>query len=137
MREVRPLSEKYKISKHRFFELYHFCLQYNEWKDILKSNTDGVGAIVNDGLPHGNNTSDSTGNIGTLRAEISQKCEIVEQTAIEAAPEIYKYILKAVTNENVTYHYLSNFMKMPCGKKMYYENRRKFYWLLSKKVKKI
>lgn len=31
------LSEKnpYYISKHRYYELKHFCLQYPEWKDAL------------------------------------------------------------------------------------------------------
>ena len=36
MGKVRPINEKkYDISKHRFLELYHFCMQYNEWKDEL------------------------------------------------------------------------------------------------------
>lgn len=74
---IRPISKaKYNISKHRFLELYYFCLQYNEWKDELKYNTDTVGAIITDGLPQGSNISDSTGRLGDRRAEFSRKFEL-------------------------------------------------------------
>ncbi|WP_243157991.1 hypothetical protein [Aminipila terrae] len=62
------------------------------------------------------------------------KCEIIEQTAIEADPELYSWILKAVTTERVTYNYLKMNLNMPCGRKMYYDRRRFFYWLLSHKI---
>ena len=26
-------KNKYYISKHRYYELKHFCLQYKEWED--------------------------------------------------------------------------------------------------------
>ena len=42
MGKVRTLNTKYGISKHRFKELYYWCLQYNEWKDELKYKTDTV-----------------------------------------------------------------------------------------------
>lgn len=132
--QVRPLNQdKYNISKYRFRELYYFCLQYHEWQDELKYNTDTVGAICYDGLPHGSNISDQTGNLGARRAELARRCEIIEQTAVEADPEIYQYILRAVTDEHITYKYLKTVMGIPCGKDMYYDRRRKFYWLLSRK----
>ncbi|MDY4080120.1 MAG: hypothetical protein SOY97_00665, partial [Candidatus Metalachnospira sp.] len=68
------------------------------------------------------------------RAELNRKCELVEQTAIEAAPEFYNYLLKAVTNEGITFNYLKSVMDIPCGRDMYYDRRRKFYWLMSKKL---
>jgi len=134
MPNVRPINEKkYQISKRRFAELYNFCLQYNEWKDELQYKTDGVGspAITDMPVTHGN--SDSTQVIAMRRKELSDKCRLVEQTAIEADPEIYQYILKAVTNEGISYHYLRTIMDIPCGKNMYYDRRKKFYWLLSRK----
>ncbi len=135
MSDVRPINkEKYKITKHRLLELYHFCLQYNEWKEELKYSTDTVGAIISDGLPRGSNTSDSTGKLGSKRADLSRKCEVIEQTALEADADLYQYILKAVTNEGISFNYLKMMMDIPCGKKMYYDRRRKFYWLLSRRV---
>ena len=33
---VLSKKNKYYISKHRYYELKHFCLQYNEWIEELK-----------------------------------------------------------------------------------------------------
>lgn len=64
---------------------------------------------------------------------MAKNCEMVEQTAMDADPEIYQYLIKAVTDENVTYRYLEMVMGIPCGRKMYYDRRRKFYWLLDQR----
>ena len=53
MGKVRTLNTKYGISKHRFKELYYWCLQYNEWKDELKYKTDTVKAIETHDMPMG------------------------------------------------------------------------------------
>ena len=115
-------------------ELYHFCLQYNEWRDELKYKTDTVKSVQISDMPITRGISDSTGELAVRRAELLKKCEAIEQSAIEADAEIYQYIIKAVTNEGISYTYLSNIMNIPCGKAMYYDRRRKFYWLLSKKI---
>ena len=46
----------------------------------------------------------------------------------------HQYLLKAVTEENVTFKYLKTVMNIPCEKDMFYDRRRKFYFLLSKKI---
>jgi len=43
---------------------------------------------------------------------------------------LHRYILKAVT-EGLSYTYLRTRMDIPCGKDMYYDRYRKFFWLLS------
>ena len=135
MPNVRNTSmKKYNISPHRFMELYHFCLQYNEWCDELKYKTDTVKSVQITDMPRTHNTSDSTRDLAMRRVYLQGKCELIEQTAIEADADIYQYILKAVTNEGVTFNYLRQVMSIPCGKDMYYNRRRKFYWLLSQKV---
>jgi len=135
MPTVRPLNnKKYNISKHKFFEIYHFCLQYEEWKDELKYKTDTVKSIGITDMPSGSSIGDATAALGVRRAELSKKCEIIEQTAMETEGDLYPYILKAVTNEGISYHYLKTVMAIPCGKDMYYDRRRKFYWLMSNKI---
>ena len=134
MGNVRPLNrEKYGISKNRFKELYYWCLQYNEWKDELKYKTDTVKCIEITDMPVSHGNGDSTQQLAMRRAQLEQNCRLIEQIALEADPEIYQYLLKAVTDENVTYRYLRLVMGIPCGKDMYYDRRRKFYWLLSQK----
>ena len=135
MPNVRNTSlKKYNISPHRFAELRHHCLQYNEWKDELKYKCDTVKSIEITDMPITHGSSDATQALSIRRAELSSKCEIIEQTAKEADLDLWEYILKAVTNENVTYNYLFMTCNIPCGKKMYYDRRRKFYWLLSQKI---
>lgn len=136
MPDVRPLNEdKYKISKHKFLEVYHFCLQYHEWIDELEKGVTTKGTGNMDGMPKGKGeTSSSTEALAIRRAELRRKCELVEQTAIETDPDLYPWILKAVTNEGASYKWLKNRLHIPCSRNTYYERRRKFYWLLSKKI---
>ena len=40
--DIRPevsVKNKYWISRHRYYELKHFCLQYGEWKQAYNSIT--------------------------------------------------------------------------------------------------
>ena len=133
--KVRPLNEeKYKISKHRFAEIYHFCLQYNEWKDELKYKTDTVASPVITDMPTSHSNDSGVETLTIRRRQLEEKCNLIEDTAREAGEGISQYILKAVTNEYVTYNYLRTVMGIPCGKNYYYDKRRKFYYLLSQKI---
>ena len=135
MGKVRELNQKkYGISKYRFRELYYLCLQYNEWKDELKYKNNTVQSIQITDSPSSGGNGNATESLAFRRTALQEKCKIIEETAKEAAPDIYQYIMKAVTNDWVTYIYLKNVMEMPCGKDKYYERRRKFYWLLSEKI---
>lgn len=127
-------KNKYWISKHRFYELSHYCMQYNEWKDEYKTlATQSIKGVAYDGMPHGTDVSNPTETIGMRMVELKNKMEVIEKTAEETDPILAKYILKAVTNEDVTFNYLKQFMDMPCEKDMYYDRRRKFYWLMSQR----
>ena len=35
-------KNKYYIDKHRYYELKHFCLQYNEWKKAYASCNESI-----------------------------------------------------------------------------------------------
>lgn len=128
-------KNKYWISKHRFYEIQHMCYQYQEWKDEYRTLSEQTVSGVNyDGMPHGSNVSDPTGNTGERLVELAKKIALVEEVAVEADPSLAKYILKAVTDENVTFNYLQQVMNIPCGKDMYYSKRRRFYWLMSRRM---
>lgn len=135
MPNVRSLNQKkYNISKHRFMELYHYCLQYREWQEELTGLDSTVKGVdtSGDGIS-GNGAGDPTARMAIRRQELSDKCELIEETAREADPEIYHYLLKTVTIEDMTYSRLA-LQGLPCGRDRYYNSRRKFYWLLDKKL---
>lgn len=132
--DIRPelaVSNKYWISKHRFYELKHFCLQYPEWKEAYQYVMEGClpcGLRINEVREA---LSDPTPKLAILKTEYSNKIKVVEDTAKEATPELSDYILKAVT-EGASYNFLKTRLDMPCGKDMFYDRYRRFFWLLDK-----
>lgn len=134
MANVRPLNnKKYHISKQRFAELYHFCLQYNEWKLELRYRTDTVESACCIGKGGGQQDWNPTESLAIERVILEEKCRLIEDTVRESEPEIYPYLLKAVTNEGITFLYLKEMMGIPCGRDMYDDRRRRFYYLLARK----
>lgn len=126
---------KYWLSKHRFYEISHHCLQYQEWKDEYKVLSKGsLRSTILDGMPRGTGNGDSTASAAFRLVELRRKIDTVERIAKEADPVIWKFILKAVTTEGVTFNYLQNVMGIPCGKDLFYDRRRKFYWLMNREI---
>ena len=126
---------KYRLTKNEFLSAYYYAMRYNEWKDEYESLQDSLGTINYDGLPKGSTLGNPTEETGSMMAELKEKIEKIEQTVFETDNVLCKYLLKAVTNEGITYNYLQMVMNIPCSKNTYYERRRKFYYLLSKKIK--
>lgn len=128
-------EDKYGISDRRYKELVYFCLQYREWKKWLKDNQGMLAGHQCDILPKGEGGhSDPVAMLAIKREKLLGKCRVLEMAAEEASPLLARYIIRHVTDGNVTYRYLSMVLKMPCGTKKYYEARRKFFWILDKKI---
>ena len=64
---IRPevsRKNRYWISKHRHYELKHFCLQYSEWKKTYTYLEDSSIAVSRmERLSSGNNVGDPTAKI--------------------------------------------------------------------------
>ena len=132
---IRPevsRKNRYWISKHRHYELKHFCLQYAEWKRIYRYlESTSVECSKLERLPSGNNVGDPTANIALQKLYYLERINLIEETAKKADKYLWKYILKAVT-EGVSYTCLKFKMEIPCGRDMFYDRYRRFFWLLSK-----
>lgn len=131
---IRPelsIKNKYWVDRHRYYELKHFCLQYPEWKKVysdysnLYASSSAFEKMGNHSTP-----SDITARYAIKRSEYEAKIKAVENAAKEADTALHTYILKAVT-EGLSYTYLKSTMGMPCGRDMYYDRYRKFFWILS------
>lgn len=123
-------KNKYYINKHRHYELKHFCLQYPEWKRLY-TELDGLYGRSMDSVGRGNSVADPTYTCTDERLSYLERMELIEQTAIAADAEIASYILAGVT-EGLSYIHLKNKLYLPCGKDMYYDRYRRFFWLLDK-----
>ena len=129
--QTRPeLSKKskYWIPRHRYFELKHFVQQYPEWEmkinsidSMIKSNLDKDGKL--------NDIPDPVGKAVELRTEYNHYMDICCVSAMNTHPILGMYILNAVMH-NVSYDKIKARLEIPCGREMYYELYRKFFWLL-------
>ena len=133
--KIRPelsIKNKYYIDKHRHYELKHFCLQYPNWKRTYAEIDKGSTAVSNfNKVPVGNLPCDPTCKRATAKVRLSKRIELIEKIAKETDDYICDYILKAVT-EGLSYTYLKSRLDIPCGKDMYYDRYRRFFWLLNK-----
>lgn len=116
------------LSKWRYRELKYFCLQYPEWQRELKNNTSAVQAISITDMPTTHKVGNSTQRLALKRVELEKKCKLIEQCAIEADREIYMWLIKNATL-GIPYECLD----VPCGRRKFYESRRRFFNILSEK----
>lgn len=135
MQNIRALSQKkWNISNHAFYQAYHFAMRYKEFKDLLKYKTSTIGSSKFGEVKGIGGNKSATEELAIKRAKAKTNCRMIEEAAKEADESLYKYILKATTEEGITYKYLRTVMNIPCGKNYFYEKRRKFYYILSKKI---
>ena len=125
---------KYVLSPHEFYKVYHHCMMYNEWLAEYEKINIEPQAVAYDKEPAPGGDPDPMFRRSEKRIRYEEKMRLIEETTREADPYIAQYLLKAVTQEGVTYTYLRETMQIPCGKNYYYERRRRFYWLMAKKL---
>ena len=133
--KMKPeLSKKspYWVERHRYYELKHFCFQYPIWKkicaslDSLSKQPADLGLFIQT-----SDTSDPTAQCAQARAYYMERMHLIEEIAMEADPELGKYILKGVT-EGWNYDILKARLDIPCCRDVYYKGYRKFFKLLDK-----
>ena len=131
---IRPeLSKKnrYWINKHRYYELKHFCLQYDIWKKKYLSltspmSTSSIIRFDEFDTGHGDPVCDYVVD----KLFYLERMQLIEKTAEYADPVLSPFILKAVTKD-LSFNTLKLMYDIPCGKDLYYDRYRKFFWLLN------
>ena len=103
----------YELSRHRFAELKHFCMQYEEWKRCY---------ILRDeqSLPPPETAIPKTAYLNAIR--------LIETTASDTSTILGSYILNSVTRD-VSIRQIDP----PCDSKTFDFYRRKFFWMLSER----
>lgn len=132
---IRPeisKGNKYWISKHRYYELKHFCLQYPVWKRIiLDAYNSNISSSIVERIPSNNIPGDPTGKLAILNVYYLDRIKLIEKIAEETDKCLSYYILKGVT-EGLSYTYLKTRLEIPCSRDTYYDRYRRFFWLLSR-----
>ena len=119
----------YYISKHRYLELKHFCLQYPEWKQRYRDLQESI-ERSNSIVKPTDICTDSVSEIATEMALLKEKMELVENTSKCTDEALGIYILKAVT-EGCTYEYFQTKYDIPCCRDTFYSRYRKYFYLLN------
>lgn len=134
---IRPeVSRKnpYYISRHRYYELKHFCLQYPEWRKacLELGNSMQMTVVRPDEVKQKSLYSDPTGEAAVRLEMYRRLIDIVEEAVQDTQTDIEIFLLKSVT-EGLSYTYLHTSLGIPCGKRYFYDTCRRFWWVLDKK----
>lgn len=133
-RQRPELSKKnpYWIPKEKYYELLYFSRQYStmrqEKRDLLRT----YPSIGTSEYVMTSDISDPVIKAAVRAEELSAKMKLIEDTVMEAGPDIYKWLLIGVTTD-YSYNYLAKKLNMPAGKDLYYDRYRKYFYYLSKK----
>lgn len=99
------MKSEYQLSKHRYYELKHFCLQYNDWKRLY---------LEADGW---SGDGDTTSRDGIKRGDLKSYIKLIETCAKSTGYDILPYVIDDKIDIPVEFRYA------------YY----KFFWELSKR----
>ena len=112
------MTSEYVLSKHRFYELKHFCLQYPEW---VKAYNDADG-YSNEA---GKNEGDTTSKDGMTRAELGKNIRLVRKACRDTGYTRWRVLLAYITGD----------LKVPCPgeNELFFFYYRKFFYILSKR----
>ena len=123
---------KYYLPQARQSELYYRCLQLPEWQRELKD-MDGLKGVSYDRVSRGSGTGDPTAETAIRRVMLENRIRMITETAEEVDPFLAKWIIEAVTTERPIYSILL-LDDVPASRNQFLARRKKFYWLLSKKL---
>lgn len=132
IRAPQPNS-KYYLPKEVFLTTVHFCRQYPYWLtelDLIFDARQGI-AYDKDRVQSSNNY-DSTSDMGMRRAAMSRKIDLINDAAREVAGHQFKWLILGCCYGRPYYQLRHD--GIPCGKNMYYQWRRRFYYELSQKL---
>lgn len=114
----------YKLPKHRFLELRHYCLQYPEWKKRYLVADRYLAAVKATG-----EFDDPIGDTASYMAELSRNIKMVENAAVRADEYLAPFLMKAVT-EGLSFDQMAAFETIYCGRNMFYDRYRRFFYIL-------
>ena len=131
MREHRLRLEKFGISADRYRELLYLCRQYDEMRRRVQRIREGTDEIVRRPGNSAASVKDPTGNraVRAAASKEARRIKAIEDAAAAADPQLARFIILNVSR-GVTWEHMS----VPCGRRQFYETRRRFFWELAQKI---
>lgn len=134
------LSGKYKLNAAELLQVLGYVEMYKQWIDEYNDLADMSRAIRYDSDKVQNSgSSDPIFDHATRMAALSSRIGLIESAAIEADCEIYQWILRSIReNKSLADMQKEEELKgtcLPFSHNKFYGARRKFYYLVSRKIK--
>ena len=112
------MKSEYELSKHRFYELKHFCLQYPEWEKLY-SLSDGWQTEASKPI------GDTTSRNGIRRADLACRMEMVRNICQEVCGDYADLVFNYVIFGSKPH--------LTSGQADFWYYYQKFFWELSKR----
>lgn len=120
------------VDKEAYLTAIHFSRQYPTLLEKIRSKSKLHSMRYEKEIHKKGGYSDPVFNSAAYREGISKKIQLIEQTAKETAPDVWRYLLQGVgygfTFEQLKAHGL------PYERDAYYNRRRKYYLTLADKI---
>lgn len=118
----------YYISKDRYLELKHFCLQYSDYKHriALEREKTAQNRVFTSNRTSGR-LSDKTAKKAVNLAILEHYTGIIEDCCKKAGGDIESWLFTSVTTGKSYY-----ILNPPCSKQYFYLRYRTFFYLLDK-----
>ena len=126
-------NSKYYVEKELYLTTVHFCRQYPTWLAELNIIPDTSKAITYD-KEHvkSSNDYDPTSETAMRRAEIERKKNLIDSVADEISQDYKSWLILGICYGLSFFELEERGMLLPRDR--YYDMRRRFYYLLSKKI---
>ena len=122
-------ANPYWIERHRYYELKHFCLQYNYWVEQLNS-IDYIPSPRIDSPVEKYGPFKPVESITERREKYKTNIELVQKASVMTDNLLSGYLFEHVT-KGLTYEKLNAKKRIPCNREEYYRLYRRFFWILS------
>jgi len=126
MRNYSLKLDEYNIDKQLYHELRYRCLRYPQMIDELAEIREGFNAVGEPVPVERHAPGDPTAKRALKALKLADAVHEIEQAAVAADPHLYPYILA-----NVTQKATFGDMRPPCGRRQFFEARRKFFYNLA------
>lgn len=131
MRTYPLKMDEYEIPNYEYLELLNFCRQYPEKKRKLATMIRAGSGMI-DCQSHGSENTSPVETAAFRRELLLADVQMIEQATVEADRDLHFCILR-----NVAYKQRYEELKPPCGRRQFYQVRRRFFWILRNKKREV
>ena len=127
-------GSRYYIEPEAYRHVVSWCRCYPLWKKELATLPDTSKAVTYDkDKVQTSSDYDATAELAIRRVELEHKITLLETTVQAVAPEIYRWMMKGITENGYTTEDLRR-QGMPCGRDYFAAKKAKIYFMLNRRI---